>query len=63
MHVQSKTAAEEVIKFQLKGGVVWGEVLASAIACDGNMLWHKDWNTAAGHVMSPPISCESGNME
>jgi len=63
VHVQSKLAAEELIKFRRRGGVVWGEVLASALACDGNEVFNKDWNKAAGFVMSPPISCTPGNKE
>lgn len=63
MHIQDQTSAEEVIKFRQKGGVIFAECLTSAIACDGNMLWDQDWNTAAGYVMSPPISTVKGNQE
>lgn len=63
VHIQDQPSCEEVIKFRQKGGVVFAETLSSAIACDGNMLWDPDWNTAAGFVMSPPISTVPGNQE
>lgn len=63
VHVQSREAAEELIKFRQKGGVYFGEVLATALAVDGNNIFDKDWNRASQYVMSPPISCVPGNID
>jgi dihydropyrimidinase len=52
----SKDASEEVIKARNRGNILFGETLAAALGIDGRGLWHKDWDTAAGYVMSPPIN-------
>ena len=56
VHVMSKDAADEVIKARNKGNILFGETLAAALGIDGREMWNKDWDIAAGHVMSPPLN-------
>jgi dihydropyrimidinase len=55
VHVQSKSAADEVSRAKAKGINVYGEPLAVALAVDGRECWNKDWRHAAAYVMSPPL--------
>ena len=56
VHVMSKDAADEVVRARNRGNLLFGETLCAALGIDGKELWNKDWDTAAGHVMSPPLN-------
>lgn len=42
----------------LSGCLVYGEAIAAAIACDGSNYFHKCWEHAAAHVLSPPLRAD-----
>jgi dihydropyrimidinase len=56
VHVMSKDAADEVIRARNKGNILFAETLAASLGIDGKGLWNKNWDTASGFVMSPPIN-------
>jgi len=39
-----------------RGNLLYAETLVAAIGADGRKIFDKDWDIAAGHVMSPPIN-------
>lgn len=55
VHVMSRSAANEVESARRRGVCVWGETLAAALGTDGTHYCHRNWNHAAGHVLSPPL--------
>lgn len=63
VHVMKKQAADEVVRAKKKGFVVYGEALAAGLGCDGCNYWSKDWDKAAGYVMSPAIDDDPATKE
>lgn len=55
VHVMGQEAAQQVEYARRKGWLVYGETLATALASDGTNYFNKDWDHAAGHVMSPAL--------
>lgn len=58
VHIMSKEACDEVVRARNRGYLVNAETLCASFACDGNMLFHKDFEKAAAYVMSPAISTD-----
>lgn len=58
VHVMSKGAAKAIASHREKGHLVFGEPVASGLACDGSHYYDKDWLHAARYVMSPPLSSD-----
>ncbi|EGR32979.1 hypothetical protein IMG5_064870 [Ichthyophthirius multifiliis] len=56
VHLMGTEAAEEVIRARQKGFPIFGETLASTLGIDGRKYWDKNWDVAAGAVMSPSLS-------
>lgn len=56
VHVMSDEASEEVVRYRNKGNLLFAETLAAGLGTDGKALFDKDWEVAAGHVMSPLLS-------
>lgn len=56
VHLMSKDSARIVAKAKEKGIAVFGETLAAPLGTDGRNMWHKNWNIAGPHVMSPPLN-------
>jgi dihydropyrimidinase len=55
VHVMSNSAADIIAEKRKQGYIVFGEALASGLACSGSNYFNKCWRHAAAHVMSPPI--------
>ncbi|KAL4441392.1 hypothetical protein ABPG74_013687 [Tetrahymena malaccensis] len=58
VHLMGTEAAEEVIRARQKGCQVFGETLASTLGIDGRHYLDKNWDVAAGAVMSPALSMD-----
>lgn len=56
VHLMSKDSASEMAKAKEKGNIIFGETLAAALGADGRNMWHKNWDIAGPHVMSPPLN-------
>ncbi len=56
VHCMSEKACEEIARARARGNILFGETLASALGTDGRQYWNPDWQTAANHVMSPPLN-------
>ncbi|KAI6175942.1 hypothetical protein M3Y97_00745400 [Aphelenchoides bicaudatus] len=56
VHVMSKKAADVVVRHVEEGKIIFGEALGAGLACTGEAYFSKDWQHAATHVMSPPLS-------
>lgn len=41
--------------FFLLGCLVFGETIAAALGSDASNYFHKCWNHAAAHILSPPL--------
>lgn len=63
VHVMKKSAAEEIRRAKKKGYVVYGEALAAGLGTDGSHYLDKDWDHAAGFVMSPTIDMNPQTKE
>lgn len=55
VHTTCAEAAEEIRKARAAGQKVFGEVLAGHLVFDDSKYYSEDFDTAAGHVMSPPF--------
>ena len=55
VHVSTAEAADAIAHARALGQRVYGEVLAQHLVIDESVYRHKDWATAAAHVMSPPF--------
>jgi len=55
VHTTCGDAAEEIRKVRAAGQKVFGEVLAGHLVFDDSKYYCDDFDTAAGHVMSPPF--------
>jgi dihydropyrimidinase len=55
VHVSSRQALESITRARNEGQRVFGEVLAGHLLIDDSVYRHKDFATAAAHVMSPPF--------
>lgn len=53
-----KSSASEIRKAKKKGYVVFAEALAAGLGTDGTHYLSKDWDHAAGHVMSPTLDID-----
>lgn len=49
-------AAKIISKYRQRGEVIYGEPIAAGLALDGSHYYNKDWQKAAGYVLSPPLS-------
>lgn len=63
VHLMKKSAASEIRRAKKKGFVVYGEALAAGLGVDGSHYLHKDWDHAAGYVMSPSIDLDPSTKE
>ncbi len=55
VHVSTIDALQEITRARSSGQRVYGEVLAGHLMLDDSVYLHKDFDTAAAHVMSPPF--------
>jgi len=55
VHVMKRSANDEIVRAKRRGNVVFAEALAAGLGTDGRHYWDKDWDHAAGFVMSPVI--------
>ena len=63
VHVMSREACEMIGRAKSYGWHVFGEAIAAGLALDGSHYWNKDWQHAAGYVMSPPLNPDPRNKE
>jgi dihydropyrimidinase len=63
VHVMKKGANDEIVRAKRKGNVVFAEALAAGLGTDGHHYWDKDWDHAAGYVMSPVIDEDPATKE
>ncbi|UXI17825.1 Pyruvate dehydrogenase lipoamide kinase [Sarcoptes scabiei] len=54
-HVNCKMGADVIAQFRNRGCIVYAEVITAGIGSDGTHYFHKCWQHAAAHVMSPPL--------
>lgn len=57
-HVMSKSAAQVIVEERAKNSPLFGETLGAALGTDGTNYYHKCWQHAAAHVMSPPLRAD-----
>jgi dihydropyrimidinase len=55
VHNSCKQSLEAITRARNEGQRVFGEVLAGHLMIDDSVYRHKDFDTAAAHVMSPPF--------
>ncbi|WP_458526937.1 dihydropyrimidinase [Onishia taeanensis] len=55
VHVSCKDSLDEITYARQQGQAVYGECLAGHLVIDESVYRTKDWDTAAGYVMSPPF--------
>ena len=55
MHNSCRQSLEAITRARNEGQRVFGEVLAGHLMIDDSVYRHKDFDTAAAHVMSPPF--------
>lgn len=55
VHCSCKEAMEAIARAKLKGQKIFGEALAGHLNISDEHYYHKDWDYAAAHVMSPPF--------
>lgn len=55
VHVSTKDALDAIRYARNQGHRVFGECLTGHLLLDDSVYLNKDWNFAAGHVMSPPF--------
>ncbi|NNG04908.1 MAG: dihydropyrimidinase [Inquilinus sp.] len=55
VHVSCKDALDAIARARAAGQRVYGEVLAQHLVVDDSVYRNKQWEQAAGHVMSPPF--------
>lgn len=55
VHVSCKDSLEAITRARASGQRVYGEVLAGHLTIDDSVYRSKDFDFAAGHVMSPPF--------
>ncbi|WP_192035103.1 dihydropyrimidinase [Halomonas sp. YLGW01] len=55
VHVSCKDSLDEITYARQQGQAVYGECLAGHLVIDESVYRNKDWDTAAGYVMSPPF--------
>jgi dihydropyrimidinase len=55
VHVSTQEALEEITRARSNGQRVYGECLAGHLMIDDSVYQNKDFEFAAGHVMSPPF--------
>ncbi len=55
VHVSCKDSLDAISRARASGQRVYGEVLAGHLAIDDSVYRDKDFDVAAGHVMSPPF--------
>jgi dihydropyrimidinase len=55
VHNSCKQSLEAITRARNEGQRVFGEVLAGHLVIDDSVYRHKDFDTAAAHVMSPPF--------
>ena len=53
--ISTSASADILRRRRAKGTVLYGEVTAAGLACDGGNYWNKCWRHAAGFVCSPPL--------
>lgn len=59
----SKDACEMISRARTYGWHAFGETISSALGVDGTHYWNKDWQHAAGYVMSPPLNPDPSTKE
>jgi dihydropyrimidinase len=59
----SKKAAQVLVQHRQEGAVIFGEPLAVSLVRTGEVYYDKDWQKAAAHVMSPPLSRDPNTPE
>jgi dihydropyrimidinase len=55
VHNSCKESLEAITRARNEGQRVFGEVLAGHLLVDDSVYRHRDWDTAAAYVMSPPF--------
>lgn len=52
----SKAAAKVIARHRNRGQVIFGEPIAAGLALDGSGYYKKEFDKAAGLILSPPLS-------
>ncbi len=55
VHNSCADSLEAITRARLEGQIVFGEVLPQHLVIDDSVYRNKDWDQAAGYVMSPPF--------